>query len=103
MRKRNRVVKYVLDIDFADGKSEDAAAAIDDSLSKIDQQGRLKRRLVGQGTDGGGGGVGWSLYTCLKGKDRTAEFYLIATCLLCMVGNVCSEMQSKHAAVLVDC
>jgi hypothetical protein len=80
--KQDRVVKYVLDIDVADGKNEDAAEAIDDSLSKIDQQGRPKIRLVGQGTDGGGGGVGVGLYVCLKSKDRTAEFYLIATCSL---------------------
>jgi hypothetical protein len=89
--KRKRVVKYVLDIDVADGKSADAADAIDDSLSKIDQPGRQKRKLVGQGSDAGGGGVGRRLFECLKKKGRTEEHYLIATCLLhgwqCVLGN----------------
>jgi hypothetical protein len=82
--KKDQVVKYVLDIYVADGKSEDSADAINDFLLKIDQQGRPNRKLVGQGTDGrgGGGSVGKSIYVSLKRKDRTAEFYLIATCSL---------------------
>ncbi len=67
-------MKYVLDIDVANGKSDDAAEAIDDSLSKIDQQGRPKRHLVSQGTDGGGGGVGQSLSVHLNRQDRTGDF-----------------------------
>jgi hypothetical protein len=80
--KQQKVVLYVLDIDVADGTSKDAADAIDDSLSKIDGPDGSKITLAGQGSDGGGGGVGNSLYVCLKTKERTKVYYLIATCYL---------------------
>jgi hypothetical protein len=41
-----------------------------------------KIQLTGQGSDAGGGGVGKRLYVSLKTKDRTKEYYLIATCSL---------------------
>jgi hypothetical protein len=60
------VVKYVSDINVVDyGKSKYAADAIDDSLAKIDQPDGPKIKRTGQGSDGGGGGIGKRIFMCL--------------------------------------
>ena len=78
-----KVDKFVLDVDGAEGSSQDAATSIDRSLRKIDNNNGIKRRkLKGFCTDAGGGGTGISFGQCLAEKGRLADLYSFSTCAI---------------------
>ena len=58
-KKDHRVKKQLLDVDAFGGTSEDCANAVDFFMKEVDPP-REKKKLDGQMTDAGGGGMGKS-------------------------------------------
>ena len=77
-------------IDGAGNTSEEAVEGINNSLVVFDNEVEGHRiRVIAQGTDAGGGGVGSSLFEglCLKDQIYNVLQYKIVTCLALAISN----------------